>query len=235
MGFPFGIPSIFKIRGNTDDTLIGNSGNKMLVRDLDTEALITLINNKLVPLTSAPANNSLALPVRPISLELPTFSVVAGNTAIANNKSMIALQNTGTSIVRIREIWIINDRTTAVTGIAGTFEVRRIASFTGGVSLTPVAYDTIDSLPAGISVSTGATVASETSLLRQGVWSTDEWGPGTLDQEGLDHGLQQIEPFWKQTPNGKALTIRQGQGLHVKFATNSTAGAFNIRLVFTVE
>jgi hypothetical protein len=27
--------------------------------------------------------------------------------------------------------------------------------------------------------------------------------------------------------------IRQNQGMHIRFATNSTAGSFNIRLVFT--
>ena len=148
---------------------------------------------------------------------------------------MLALQNTGTSIVRIREVWLINDRNTAVTGVAGTFQVNRINSFTGGTTLTPASYDTADTLPAGISAATGATVATETVTLRQGVWSTDEWGPGTLDTESLDHAIQQTEPFWKQTPNGKALTIRQNQGIHLKFATNSTAGEFNIRFVFTTE
>lgn len=200
-----------------------------------TETTASNINTKLNAITTAPANNASGLVVRPINLELPTFSVVSVNTVVGNNKSMLSLQNTGSSIIRIREIWIINDRTTAVTGIAGLFEVRRIASFTGGTTLTPVSYDTIDSLPAGVSSATGATVSGESDLLRSGVWSTDEWGPGTLDVEGLDHALQQTTPFWSQTTGGKALTIRQNQGIHVKFATNSTAGEFNIRMIFTVE
>ena len=183
----------------------------------------------------APATSAYAMAVRPISLELATYSAVATNVVVGNNKSMIAIQNTGTSVVRIREIWIINDRTTAVTGIAGLFEVRRITSFTGGTAITPVSYDTSDTLPAGITAATGSTVSGEGVLLRSGVWSTDEWGPGTLDTESLDHALQQQTPFWSQTMNGKALTIRQNQGIHVKFATNSTAGEFNIRFVFTVE
>ncbi len=191
-------------------------------------------NDALVT-NAAPASNSYGIAVRPISLELSTFSVVTTATVVGNNKSMLALQNTGTSVVRIREIWVINDQTTAVTGVAGLFEVRRITSFTGGTSITPVSYDSADTLPAGITSATASTVAGEGVLLRSGVWSTDEWGPGTLDTEGLDHANQQLEPFWKQTPNGKALTIRQNQGIHVKFATNSTAGAFNIRIVFTVE
>lgn len=174
---------------------------------------------------------------QPVAIaEFPTFSAAGFDIAIGNNKSMLSIQNTGTAVVRIREIWIINDRTTAVTGVAGEFQVNRITSFTGGTTITPVQYDTDDVLPAGLTCATGATVVGEnTNSLRRGRWSTDEWGPGTLDVEGLDHGLQQIEPFWKQTPSGKALTIRQNQGIHVKFATNSTAGAFTIRLIFTTE
>lgn len=196
---------------------------------------ITDGTNNAAVTNSAPSTSDYGLAVRPISLELPTFSVVSAAVAVGNNKSMLAIQNTGSSVVRIREIWIINDQTTAVTGVAGTFETWRISSFTGGTALTPVAYDTADSLPSGISVATGSTVSGEASLLRSGKWSTDEWGPGTADVESGDHALQQTEPFWKQTPNGKALTIRQNQGIHVKFATNSTAGAFNIRMVFTTE
>jgi hypothetical protein len=232
-----------KVKGGTDGTMIGNSGDSMkaavtssaLPTGAATETTLSAINTKLNSKNVAPGNGDAGLVVRPISPELPTFSVVAIDIPIANNKSMIAIQNTGTSIVRIREIWIINDRTTAVAGVVGTFQANRITSFSGGTVLTPVSYDTADALPAGISVATGATVAGEGVTLRQGKWSTDEWGTGTLDTEALDHALQQTEPFWKQTPNGKALTIRQNQGLHIKFATNSTNGDFNIRLVFTVE
>lgn len=198
-------------------------------------ASLTSVDSKLNSLTTSPASNAAGLVVRPVNIEYPTFSVASFDIAVANNKSMLSLQNTGTAIVRIREIWIINDRTTATTGIAGIFQARRITSFTGGTALTPVTYDTADTLPAGITCATNATVSGESDILRQGTWSTDEWGPGTLDTESLDHALQNIEPFWRQTPTGKALTVRQNQGIHIKFATNSANGSFNIRLIFTVE
>lgn len=206
-----------------------------LISTVATEVTLALLNNKIFSTTSQPASNALGLVVRPVTLELPTFSVSDFDVAVANNKSMLAIQNTGTSVVRVREIWIINDRTTATTGVAGEFQVNRITSFTGGTALTPVSYDTADSLPSGITAATNATVAGEGSILRRGRWSTDEWGPGTADVESFDHALQNIEPFWKQTPNGKALTIRQNQGIHVKFATNSTAGSFTVRMIFTTE
>lgn len=204
---------------------------------LQTSELATLnsIDGKINTATVPPSSSASGIVVRPVTIEYPTFALVATAIAVGNNKSMLAIQNTGTGVVRIREIWIINDQTTAVTGVAGLFEVRRIASFTAGTVVTPVAYDTADTLPAGISAATGATVATETSLLRQGVWSTDEWGPGTADTESFDHSIQNVTPFFSQPPNGKALTIRQNQGVHIKFATNSTAGAFNLRIIFTTE
>jgi hypothetical protein len=232
-----------KLKGDTDGTKIGNVSDSLkanvtasaLPEGASTEATLAALNAKLNSLTVAPSNAALGLVVRQVPFELPTFSVVSPATQVGNNKSMLAIQNTGTSVVRIREIWIINDQNTSVTGVVGSFNVYRIASFTGGTALTPVSFDTIDTLPSGITAATGSTVATETSLLRTGNWSTDEWGTGTSDTESFDHAIQNTEPFWKQTPNGKALTIRQNQGLHVKFATNSTAGAFNIRLIFTVE
>lgn len=200
-----------RLRGATDGTLIGNTS----------DSLKTVVTSGTITTTT---------------VELPTFSIVAQSVQVGNNKSLLSIQNTSTSLIKIREIWLINDRTSAVTGVAGEFQFKRITSFTGGTSLTSVSYDTADTLPAGITLATGATVSGEDTFpLRVGTWSTDEWGPGTLDQEGLDHGLQQIEPFWKQTVNGKAIVLRQNQGAHLKFATNSTAGFFNVRLIFTVE
>lgn len=232
-----------KLKGATDGTKIGNVTDSLktnvtasaLPAGAATETTVAAVLAKLFTSTSAPASSAQGLIVRQVPFELPTFSVVSPATTIGNLKSMLAIQNTGTSVVRIREIWIINDRNTAVTGVVGTFDVYRIASFTGGTALTPVSYDTADALPAGITAATASTVATETSLLRTGNWSTDEWGTGTQDTESLDHAIQNTEPFWKQTPTGKALTIRQNQGLHVKFSTNSAAGAFNIRIIFTTE
>jgi hypothetical protein len=204
-------------------------------KDFSTETTLAALNAKLNPMTSPPGVSDSGLVVRQVPYELATFTVVAELTAVGNNKSMIAIQNTGTSIVKLREVWIINDRTTAVTGVAGEFRLHRITSFTGGTALTPVTFDTLDSLPAGVSVATNSTVSGEAGLLRTGKWSTDEWGTGTSDVESADHGFQQTEPFWKQTPSGKPITIRQNQGVHIRFATNSTAGEFNLRFVFTTE
>lgn len=230
----------------TDTASSGLNGRLQRIAQRLTSILTTLTDrtqktqisngtNEAAIQNSPPSSNAYGIVVRQVPFELPTFSVVAENIVVGNNKSMIAIQNTGTSVAVLREIWIINDQTTAVTGVAGQFRAHRITSFSSGTALTPVANDTNDSLPSGISVATGATIVGESGLLRAGTWSTDEWGPGTADVESADHGQQQVEPFWKQTPSGKGLVVRQNQGIHVRFATNSTAGAFNLRLIFTIS
>lgn len=237
------ITGIVKLRGGTDDTVIGNSGSSLnanvtasaLPTGAATQTTLAAVLANLNVGTAAPASSAQGLIVRQVPFELATFSVTAENIVVGNNKSMVAIQNTGTSVLTLREIWILNNQTTAVTGVAGEFRVHRIASFSGGTAITPATFDTNDSLPAGITAATGATVATETTLLRNGKWSTDEWGTGTLDVEASDHGFQNTEPFWKQTPSGKGLVLRQNQGAHVRFATNSTAGSFNLRFVFTTE
>jgi hypothetical protein len=221
---------------NIDGTITLPAGAATATLQNTGNTSLSSIDTKLNSLTTSPASTAAGVVVRPINVEYPTFSAATFDVAIANNKSMISLQNTGTSIIRIREIWIINDRTTATTGVVGEFQVNRITSFTGGTTITVVSYDTSDTLPVGVSIATGATVVGEnTNSLRRGRWSTDEWGIGTSDVESFDHALQQVEPFWRQTPNGKALTVRQNQGLHVKFATNSANGSFTLRMIFTTE
>lgn len=205
------------------------------ITDGTQRAQITNGTNNADVTNTQPVSTDYGLAVRPIAVELPTYSVNVNGIAVGNNKSMLAIQNTGTSIVKIREIWIINDRTSSVTGAVGLFEARRIASFSGGTSAVPSPHDTSDSLPGTITASTGATVATETALLRSVSWSTDEWGPDSTNTENSDHATQQSTPFFNQPFNGKALTVRQSQGIHIKFATNSTAGTFSLRFVFTVE
>ena len=217
------------IRGNTDGTSIGNAGDALKTSLYSTTGNAALITD------SSPASSAYGMVVRQIPYELPTFSIVAENVQLGNNKSLIAIKNTGTGRLVLREVWIINDQTTAVTGVAGEFRLHRIGGFTGGTALTIAQLDSADTLPAGITAVTNGTVSGETSLLRTGKWSTDEWGTGTLDQEGLDHALQQSEPFWKQSIAGKGIVVRQNEGVHIRFATNSTAGFFNLRFIFTAE
>lgn len=191
--------------------------------------------NALISQTTYPTNTTRGLITRNIPYYLPTFTVISPSTVLGNNKSMISIQNTSSSIIRIKKIYLTNTQTTNVTGVVVDFRLLRIASFTGGTNLTIYSNDTQDILPAGITAATNSTVASESALFRQSFFSSDEWGPGTLDGEQYDHGIQEYQPWYKAEPDEKPITLIQNQGIHIRCATNTTAGRFTITVVFTVE
>lgn len=173
--------------------------------------------------------------------EEETFTAISIGTAIGNNKSMLSVYNpsASTKLVKLREIYIRNSQTTAVTGVAGEFRLFRWAhnvAPTGGTVVTPRAHDTNDTLGAGIDVRTGGTLGGteEPQPLDIMRISTDDWGPGTLDVEAAQQTIANYLPARaKRDSVQKPLVARPGQGLHMKFATNSTAGAFDIIFVFT--
>lgn len=172
-------------------------------------------------------------------LELPTFTVLAQGVAPGNNKSLLAIHNNEAGVlVRVHAIYIVNVQSTSITGVVGTFQVNRIGSMSAGTVISKMAScDTQDTLQVGITARTGATVASEvTPPFWKAVFSTDDWGPGTLDVEAHNHIFQTMFPVWKkQDPLCKDLLLRENEGLSVKFATNSNVGSFDIMMVFSQE
>lgn len=170
----------------------------------------------------------------------PTYVVVASSIAIGNNKSMISLNNAAGSGVNIKitAIKILNTQTTAVTGVVSDFRLLRHAGHSGGTTITPLAYDTNDTLSASITAQTGSTtITSEAaSPLNRWLKSSDEWGVGALDTEGLDQAIDQVIPLYqKYSEVEKSITIRPGQGIHIKHVVNSTAGRFDFIITFVTE
>jgi len=171
----------------------------------------------------------------------PTFIVWVTGSQIGNNKSMMSIYNaTGsTVIVRVREMWLTNVQTTNVVGIEGIFELRRMKGHTGGTTIGSGSIETmdlIDSINSSVQVVTNATtITSESSvLLWKAHWSTDEWGPNSNDTESTDHTMQQLFPLYaRRDSNEKSITLRAGDGLTVKHIVNSTAGTFDLAIVFT--
>lgn len=168
--------------------------------------------------------------------EEQTFVVSATGSAIGNNKSMLALFNSGSNVtLRIREVWIKNVQTSTVTGIVSIFEFFRFTGISAGTILTSLPYDTQDTISNSVTSSTGGTVTGEAAVsLFRHLWSSDEWGTGASDVESLDHALQSLNPAWRRYDlKEKAITLRANQGMHIKHTVNSTAGTFDIIIVFT--
>lgn len=168
----------------------------------------------------------------------PTFSVYAANIDLANNKSMLSIVNTSTLKIRIKEIHLINSRTTAVTGVAADFRLFRCTGHSAGTLLTANTLDSsLAALDSGVTLRTNGTIAGEsTNILFRWLLSSDEWGPGTLDKEGLDNAFQLFgNPAIHSIPGASDLVINQNQGITLKNTTNTNAGTFDVFMIFTQE
>lgn len=181
-----------------------------------------------------------AIPVTTTGGEEATYTVIAQATIPGNNKSMLAIYNpTGSAyVLKLREMYIRNPQTTATTGVAGKFELHRFASAsapTGGTALTVVAHDSGDAIPVSMRASTGDTISGEVATPLDVMWiSTDEWGPGTADVESNQQAIANYLPARaKRDALIKPFYARPGEGIHMKFATNSTAGSIDVVFVFT--
>ena len=184
------------------------------------------------------ASDHTTLPVTVASDELATFTIVARAVVIGNNKSMVSIINSSGSTIKIklRELKIVNVQNASVTGVVSNFELKRITGHSGGTSITPLPYDTTDTLDSHVTALTGATVSGEaTNELKKWEWSSDEWNPGPADAESADHAIQETTNLVKQERHCKPITMRAGEGITLKHTTNSTAGSFNIKILFTQE
>lgn len=175
--------------------------------------------------------------VNTISAEKETFSVLSLNTQIGNGKSMLSILNGAgsTKVVKIHKIKIINSQTSAVTGIIADFRINRITGHSVGTLLTPQTFDTADIIDVNVTTRTGATLVGTGADLIRYLWSSDEWGVGTLDKEGHDHGIQATIPVYESQPGIKPITIRVGEGIAIRQIVNSTAGTFDIEVIFSEE
>lgn len=169
--------------------------------------------------------------------EEATFVCTITGSAIGNNKAMLSIYNaTGSnSIIKIREIWIQNIQAAAITGVNSIFEFHRITGHSGGSLATAAAMDTVDNLNALVSIRTNGTVTGEVAtLLWRTIWSSDEWGTGTTEDEDFAHAIQATHPiYFRRDSNTKPITLYPGQGLNVKHAVNATQGSFDVFILLT--
>jgi hypothetical protein len=191
------------------------------------------------PIGTIKPDNAIRLQVENKHVTYPTFTIRASNIALANDKSLLSLVNGSGSSVKIciRSIWLVNVQSSSVTGVIAEMVLRRIDSHSDGTSVGIRPHDTIDIIDPNISAKFGATVINEdsTSLYRWRM-STDEFATGALDLEGHEHALQRLIPTWaRHDPEEKPIVIRPGGGLTIKNITNTTAGTFDISIVFTQE
>lgn len=172
-------------------------------------------------------------------VELPTYAVgssASAGIADAQNKVFAALYNGAGSgkIVKIREIWVMNSKLAAVTGVGVEFDIDTINSApTGGTTLTPQKMDSANSaVPAQIILMEAPSGgAAKVATLFPYFCSNDEV-IGTQFGAVLGNLLAVYPAIAKECQD---ITLREGEGLQVKQITNTTAGSHYVLIIFTLE
>lgn len=168
-----------------------------------------------------------------------TFTAAFLGVTFGNNKSMAGVFNGSGSgvILRVKRVWILNNQTSAVTGVLTTFSMRRSTAQSSGTSVTPVKHDTSSSnLPAQVLVAHGATVTSATAdTLRNWVWSNDEpaASAGTSDEFEC---LVPLNCVWDAATGDadiEPLVLREGYGVDIRHSGSSTVGVCDVFIEFT--
>jgi len=168
-----------------------------------------------------------------------TFSEVPFGTS---PQSIAAIFNgSGSSrVLRVYKIYVMNAyRGAEIVGGINNMEIRRSSSHSGGSSVTPTAFDTTsESVPAQVLFAYNATVG-DAGVFRGFVISSDEISvmAGTsIDEWQTIPALQLIYDSARYSPEIQPMTLREGEGLHVKYAggTNSL-GAVTTVVEFTTD
>lgn len=163
---------------------------------------------------------------------LPAFYAVADSVALAANKHHISIFNgTADKMVIVRKLFQINNQLASVTGAALRFSAFRSTAQSAGTAITPVAADLDDTLPAGITVATGATVTNG-GLLFPYVTQSDEMNAANT---AVANYLSQYNNLLMESNEMKELRLRPGQGFTVQQITSSTVGNFAWLMGFTVD
>lgn len=168
------------------------------------------------------------------SAALPTFYALADAVAFAANKHHLSIMNAAGSgkMVSIKKLYHINLALAAVTGVPLRFDVKKASVVTGGTAITPVSCDTDDTLPAGITVATGAASVTEGAILYPVTTQNDEL---TAANTAVANYLAMMTNLQPEGGEIKEFRLRPGEGMTIKQITSSTVGSFAWFLVFTVD
>jgi len=165
---------------------------------------------------------------------LPTYYATADAITFANGKTHFSIMNAAGSarVVAIRKLFAINNSIGAVVGAALRLDARRIASHSGGTTVTPVLADTTNAaLPAQITVLTNATVTSPVLLYPFFVTTEEETATSALSKN-LFQAMTNLQPEGMEI---QELRLRPGEGFALTQITNATIGSYSWLCVFTVD
>jgi len=162
-----------------------------------------------------------------------TYYAWSGTQTMINNKYLLAITNTdSTQVIKVRKLFLVNGQLAAATGVMVPFNVCRIGTTSGGASVVATANDTNDGALAGVTIVSSPTTVQLWGYLWPWFTNNDEIGAtGGFPQ----HTIQSLGNLMMEGPDIRPLTLRQNQGVAVRWSTTSVVGTFGVLAVFTVE
>jgi hypothetical protein len=166
-----------------------------------------------------------------------TFQAAAQAIAFASAKSMIDVFNaTGSGRkIRIYRFCMLNNQTGAVTGVVTLCQVRLITTASAGTAVTPVKHNSGDSnLNANTTAGTNRTV-TQSSIVRQFAWSSDEptVGTGTWDELECVVPLNYVWDSGYGDSNVEPLLCNDTQGWNIQQPGANAVGTVDADIEFT--
>lgn len=167
---------------------------------------------------------------------IPTYWYWSEPGATANLQRQFTLWNGSGSgkLIKVRKLFIANVQTGVVTGVACRFNVRRITAEPASQvnTLTAVKMDTNNAaVPAQITGKNGSVAAHAGDILFGLGAATEE----VLTGQGVHAAVLAAINWLPESRLIQDLILREGEGLDVQFATNTTTGLFGVLCVFTLE
>lgn len=169
-----------------------------------------------------------------------TYTAAAVGVAFASAKSMLGIFNAhATRKVSLYRAWMLNNQTSAVTGVLTSCALRRISALSAGTAITPVQHDTSNTAfdLTSVSCAAGATITNTGDIqFRIWMWSGDEPAvSGATSDE-----FQCIVPLmcvWDSTgdSNIEPIVSNQTQGVHIQQPGANAVGIADFFMEFTVS
>lgn len=169
-----------------------------------------------------------------------TYTASALSIAFASNKSLLGIFNAhATRKVKIYRVWVLNNQTSAVTGVLTSMLLRKISALSGGTAVTPLAHDSANvsvDLTSVTCVTGGTFTNTGDNAIRQVMWSGDEPSVSAATSDELQcivplmcifdaTGDSNIEPF----------TLNTNEGLHLIQPGANAIGVLDVLIEFTVS
>lgn len=169
-----------------------------------------------------------------------TYTAYATGIAFASNKSLLGVFNAhATRKVKLYRAWVLNNQTSAVTGVLTSMLLRKISALSAGTAVTPVAHDTGNTgvdLTSVTCVTGGTFTNTGDNAFRQIMWSGDEPAVSSATSDEL----QCIVPLmciWDSTgdSNIEPFVCNTNEGIHILQPGANAVGILDVAFEFTVS